>query len=108
MGGMAMTAAYMVIENKGGAPDALVSISSDVAGSLEIHETKENNGVMQMQALPNGLEIPANGSVTLKPASYHIMVMDLKRELKVGETYKVTLRFRSGKELPVDVTVREP
>lgn len=105
MGGM--TAAYMLIENKGAAPDTLLSVNGDVAEIIQIHETKESNGMMSMQELKNGLEIPASGSVTLKPASYHIMIMNVKKELKVGDTFKLTLKFKSGKELPVDVTVRE-
>ncbi|MCL6512706.1 MAG: copper chaperone PCu(A)C [Anaerolineae bacterium] len=102
------SAAYMVIENRGNAPDRLLSASGDVAATIEVHETKQKDGMMMMEAVKDGLEVPANGKVELKPAGYHIMLMDVKRELKPGDTFKLTLTFRSGKTVAVDVAVREP
>lgn len=102
------SAAYMVIENKGSASDKLLSASGDVADMIQVHQTKEKDGMMVMEEVAGGLEIPANGSVELRPASYHIMLMGVKRELKPGDTFKLTLTFQSGKTIPVDVTVREP
>lgn len=103
-----VSAAYMVIENTGGA-DKLVSASADVAGVTEIHETKDmGNGVMGMQPVQGGLDVPANGSVTLKPGGYHIMLMKLKQDLTPGQTIKLTLTFQSGKEIALDVPVKEP
>ncbi len=102
------SAAYMVIENKGNAPDRLLSASGDVAAMVQVHQTMQKDGMMMMEEMKDGLEIPANGSVELRPASYHIMLMDVKRELKPGDTFRLTLNFQSGKTIPVDVTVREP
>lgn len=111
-GGMAMdgpvSAAYMLIENSGPA-DKLLSASADVAGVTEIHETKDmGNGMMGMQPVQGGLDIPANGSVTLKPGGYHIMLMKLKQDLTPGQTIKLTLTFQSGGEITLDVPVKEP
>jgi len=97
---------YLVIENMGG-PDKLTGISGDVAAMSSVHETKDNNGMMQMNEVQGGLEIPANSTVTLKPGGLHIMMMDMKQELKAGDTFKLTLKFQSGKDIPVDVTVRD-
>jgi periplasmic copper chaperone A len=47
--------------------------------------------VMKMRALPQGLELPAGQAVELKPGGYHVMLMDLKRPLKAGDTVAVTL-----------------
>lgn len=102
------SAAYMVIENKGNAPDKLLSVSGDIADMIQVHQTREKDGMMVMEEIADGLEIPANGNVELRPASYHIMLMGVKRDLKPGDTFKLTLNFQSGKVIPVDVTVREP
>ncbi|MFN4292692.1 MAG: copper chaperone PCu(A)C [Thermoflexales bacterium] len=102
------SAAYMMIENKGGAPDKLLKASGDVADMIQVHQTKEKDGMMMMEEVAGGLEIPANGSVELRPAGYHIMLMGVKRELKPGDTFQLTLTFQSGKTISVDVTVREP
>jgi len=97
--------AYMVIENSGGA-DRVASLSTDAAGMAEIHETKVENGMSSMQPVQGGLEIPANGKVELKPGSYHVMMMNLKRELKPGDKLAFMLKLQSGKEIPFTAEVR--
>jgi copper(I)-binding protein len=68
----------------------LVSASSPVAGVVEIHEMTMDGNVMKMRAVA-GLELPAGKPVELKPGGYHLMLMDLKKELKPGEMVPVTL-----------------
>jgi copper(I)-binding protein len=104
----AVSAAYMVIANNGGASDKLVSASTDAAGVVEIHTVEMTDGVMQMRPLADGLEIPANGSVTLEPGGFHIMLMDLQESLVDGETITLTLTFESGKEIVTDAEIRNP
>ena len=95
-------AAYMVIENKGGAADRLVGVSSAKAGMTETHKTEMTDGVMKMK--PAGeLEIPAGGQVELNPGGLHIMLMKLKEPLVEGESVTIDLVFeRAG---PVAVIV---
>ena len=68
----------------------LVSASSPVAGVVEIHEMVMDGNVMKMRAVP-ALDLPAGKTVDLKPGGYHVMLMDLKQELKPGESVPVTL-----------------
>ena len=68
----------------------LVAASSPAAGVVEIHEMAMDGNVMKMRAVP-GIDLPAGKTVDLKPGRYHVMLMDLKRELKAGETVPVTL-----------------
>jgi periplasmic copper chaperone A len=105
-GGANMTGAFMLIENKGGAADKLISADTAVAGVVEIHETKIENDVASMSPV-EGIEIPANGSVQLKPGSFHIMLMQLNQDLVAGETLSLTLKFESGKELKVKAIIQE-
>lgn len=103
-----ISSGYMTIENKGNTPDALMSVSSAAAAMVEVHESKDMNGMMSMEPLPNGLEIPANGSVTLTPGSYHLMIMQAKKEsFTPGKMVKLLFKFKSGSELALDVPVRE-
>ncbi len=87
----------------------LVSASSPVAGVVEIHEMKMDGDVMKMKASP-GLDLPAGKTVELKPGGYHVMMMDLKRQLKAGETVALTLVIegadRKRETLEVQATVR--
>jgi periplasmic copper chaperone A len=91
--GAKTAAVYMTIDNKSGTADRLTGASSDVADKLQIHEMKVDNGVMQMREIAGGLPIPANGSAVLKPGSYHVMLIGLKKPLSAGEKFPVTLNF---------------
>ena len=68
----------------------LLSVSSPVAGVAEIHEMAMQGDTMRMRAVP-ALELPAGKAVELKPGGYHLMLMDLKNQLKAGETVPLTL-----------------
>jgi copper(I)-binding protein len=63
--------------------------------------------VMKMQMLSDGLEIPAKGEVLLKPGSYHVMLIGMKRDLNVGDTFSLELQFEKSGTMTVEVTVRE-
>lgn len=98
---------YMVIRNKGNAPDVLIDASTDVAEAAELHQSIMENGVMKMQPVPGQrLEIPAKGAVELKPGGYHLMLLKLKQPLQEGQTITVTLRFEKSGEITVQVPVR--
>jgi periplasmic copper chaperone A len=99
-------AAYMVLQNNGAAEDKLLSVESDVAKTIELHETKEMNGMMQMSPVPN-IPVPANGKTELKPGGLHVMLIDLNRELKAGDKVQFTLNFEKAGKVPVTAEVKE-
>jgi copper(I)-binding protein len=99
-------AVYMTLDNKSGAADRLTGASSDVADKLQIHEMKVENGVMQMRVVLDGLPIPAGGSVVLKPGSYHVMLIGLKKPLTAGENIPLTLTFEKAGNISVTVPVQ--
>lgn len=82
----------------------LVSGSSPVAGVVEIHEMAMDNNVMKMRQIP-GLALPAGKAVELKPGGYHVMLLDLKAQVKEGDVVPVTLVFegKDGKRETVEV-----
>ena len=96
----------MTIDNKSGTADRLTGASSNVADKLQIHEMSVVNGVMQMRELADGLPVPADGSVVLKPGSYHVMLIGLKQPLTVGETFPLTLKFEKAGTISVTVAVQ--
>jgi periplasmic copper chaperone A len=104
--GQSATGAFMSLTSADGA--RLVGASSPVAGVVEIHEMAMDGNVMKMRAVP-GIDLPPGRSVDLKPGGYHVMLMDLKRPLKLGERVPVELRFETrDKRLvtqPVEVEV---
>jgi periplasmic copper chaperone A len=103
--GAAVAGAYLKITNNGTTPDRLVGGSSPIAGRFEVHEVTMDNGVMKMRPLNEGLEIKPGQSVELKPGSYHIMLLDLKKPLQKGERVKGTLNFEKAGSIDVDYAV---
>lgn len=104
--GARVAAGYMVLKNNGEEADRLVSITSEIGDRAEIHEMSVNDeGVMTMRPLTDGLEIPAGGEVALEPGSYHIMFLDLNTTPQEGVTFKGTLTFETAGEVEVEYAV---
>ena len=96
------TGAFMQLQS---AQDAkLVAAQSPVAGVVEVHEMAMDGGVMKMRAVP-AVALPAGKAVELKPGGYHVMLMDLKGQVKDGDTVPVTLvvEGKDGKRQNVEV-----
>ena len=85
-------AVYMTLSNQGAEPDKLLQITTESAASAEVHESAEKDGMATMRPIES-LEIPAGGSVDLKPGGYHIMLMGLKGPLKKGDMIMLQLKF---------------
>lgn len=85
----------------------LVQASSPVAGVVEIHEMAMVDNVMKMRAIA-GLDLPAGKPVELKPGGYHVMLMDLKQQLKPGETVPITLVFEGADKKRDTLEIKAP
>ncbi len=91
--GQKTTAAFFTLKNVSNATITLNELSSPVAERVEVHETTDANGQMQMRKL-EGVTIAAGESIVFEPNGKHIMLMGLTKSLKEGE--EVTLRLCFG------------
>ena len=87
-----VTGAYLTIENTGTRDYQLVGASSDLAAMTDIHQSTMDNGVMRMRQI-DSLDIPAGETVTLAPSGYHVMLMDVTRDVYPGQAIPLTLTF---------------
>ena len=102
------SAVYLLLHNHTAEDDELVSVSSDVATSVELHESKMVDGTDLMEMTPvASVPLPSDAEVEFKPGGLHIMLVGLTRDLKVGDQFDVTLTFKSGLTLKVTVPVME-
>lgn len=101
------SAVYMTIHNNSEMADRLIAVESDIAKSVELHQTLQQGDIMQMQPV-DALDIPAKSQVVLAPGGYHIMLVGLTRELKVGDRFSMTLVFEKNGRIPITVEVRQP
>jgi copper(I)-binding protein len=99
--------AYVVILNAGATADRLVSVTTPLAEAGEIHEMTMVEDVMKMRRLENGLEIPAGGSVELKPGGIHIMLVKLKAPLVENVPVMMTLMFERAGPIEVELVVEK-
>ena len=75
---------------KSAKPAKLVEVKSPVAGRVELHQMAMEGQTMRMRAVES-IELPAGQSVNLASGGYHVMLFDLKQQLKEGEQVPLTL-----------------
>jgi len=82
----------------------LVAIASPVAGAVEIHSMTHDDGMMKMRAL-EFLPLPAGKKVRLGTSGNHVMLIDLKKPLKAGDSVPliITVAFDNKSEEKIKV-----
>jgi copper(I)-binding protein len=89
---------YFTVSDAGKTADTLLGASSPIAGSVTLHEMKMNGDVMEMRALPQGIPVPAGGTVKLAPNGFHLMFERVTVPFKLTDMVPVTLTFaKAGK-----------
>ena len=86
----AQTVGGVYLEIRSPIPAKLVRAASPVAGRTELHKMSMENGVMKMSPV-DAIDLPAGQSVKLAPGGLHVMLLDLKRPLKAGESVPLAL-----------------
>lgn len=59
---------------------------------------------MQMRQVES-IEVPSHGTATLRPGSFHVMLIGLAQPLKEGDRFPLTLTFERAGEVTVEVKV---
>lgn len=102
--GAKTAAGYMVLRSTGGA-DRLVGASSPAAERVEMHTSVRDGDVARMREV-KAYDIPAGGSVELKPGGNHLMLINPKAPLKAGDRVPLVLKFEKAGEVKTDLQVR--
>ena len=99
-------AGFMTIKNSSNKAAEIVSISSKDFGRIEMHLSKEENGIARM--LPQSkLTIPAHGKLTLEHGSYHLMLYKPQRRLKDGDTAELLITLKSGDSFTAEFIIEK-
>ncbi len=106
IGASTTAAAYLSLVSHGAA-DALTGASTPVAGQAQLHTAGMEGGVMHMRPV-DSLPLPPDHAVTLAPGGYHLMLEHLAHPLHRGDTFPLTLRFRTAPPVTVQVVVQGP
>ncbi|MEW6761664.1 MAG: copper chaperone PCu(A)C [Pseudomonadota bacterium] len=100
-----VTGAFMRVQSA--APARLVGVQADVAGRAELHEMAMDGQTMRMRRV-EAIELPAGKPVNLASGGYHVMLFDLKRQVKEGESVAITLTVQDAGGKKQDVKVTAP
>jgi copper(I)-binding protein len=85
----------------------LVGVRTPVAGNAELHQMEMQGQSMKMHAV-DGIALPAGQVVNLASGGYHIMLFDLKQQLKEGESVPLTLVVEDARHKRSDVNLNVP
>jgi copper(I)-binding protein len=102
--GISVGAIYFSVKNAGSTADRLLSVSTPVAGKVELHESRLVNGVMEMRQVTS-VECPAGATVKATPGGLHVMLLGLAAPLAAGSDFSVSLHFRDAGVLTLKVPV---
>ena len=101
--GAPVVAGYFEVTNTGKTADRLVSAAAPNAKRVELHQSAMDGGVMRMKALPQGVEIPAGGTVRLAPGGLHLMLMGPNKAFLQGDRIPLTLTFAKAGKVAVQL-----
>lgn len=99
-------AAFMVIHNQGDTDDRLIGVASDAAQRVELHtHIEDDNGVMRMVHVEEGMIVPAGGEIVMKRGADHVMFMGLTAPFEQDDVLSVTLIFETAGDVTVEIPV---
>lgn len=96
-----MAGGFLTVTNKAGKADTLLAATSDLSDDVQLHETV-NNKMRRVESF----NVPVNGTLKLARGGNHLMFLELKRELSVGDTVEVELEFENAGSMTVEMPVK--
>lgn len=104
-GGAGTGSVYLTVHNKSGQDDLLLAVDSNDAESTAVYSTEVKDGVVSMNPMPLGVNLPSHGEVVMRPGGIHIMMMGVSKDAKVGDLLPVKMVFRDAGSLDFEVPV---
>lgn len=98
-------AGYVKLANTGDQAVILTNASSPDYRKVMIHRSVREHGQEAMRHVGK-LIIGPGKSVEFAPGGYHLMLMERRHPIAVGDTVTVRLHFADGSNLPVTFQVR--
>jgi len=97
---------YFELHNHDSTTDELIGASSDMAQAVEIHESKMEGDVMQMKMITS-LPLDSYADVAFEPGGLHVMLVNLKQDLKLNDEFEIVLHFKNYEDITVHVLVKD-
>lgn len=99
---------YLVINNHTAQQDTLLAVESEVADFAELHMTSmDAEGNMRMHH-QESVQIASNSELAFKPGALHIMLIQLRQNLAIGDVVSLTLHFENSGLIEISAAVKQP
>ena len=99
-------AVYFELHNHAATADELIGASSNAAEAVEIHESKMSGDVMEMNMIMS-LPLEPYADIVFESGSLHLMLINLKQEVKLNDEIEVVLHFKNHEDITVHVQVKD-
>ena len=99
-------AGYMTLHNPGSRAVSIVSLSSDAFGSIEIHRTIAQDGMMRMERVAT-LTMEPDSTVQLVPGGLHLMMINPVEPTRIGDRLEILILFDDGSEQKLEMWVKK-
>lgn len=100
-------AGYLVLHNSGDRPATLTDAASPAFARVMLHRTVITDGQAGMRHV-DSVELPAGGELRFEPGGYHLMLMQRRGDLHIGDRVELTLRFADGSTLTAPFLLKAP
>ena len=100
-----MNAGYLRIKNLGKQPVVIVAAQSDAYGDVEIHKSVIKDGMSRM-IKQDQISIEPGQEIKFERGGLHLMLMEPKHALKVGDKPKMALITKDKQTVTFTATVK--
>ena len=100
------SAIFLDLRNESEQLRKLVKVHSEVAERVELHTTKDEDGMLRKQRLEEVL-IPALETQSFHPGGIHIMLIGLRSPLEVGSVIELELVYADQSKETISIPVDE-
>lgn len=95
----------LTVRNESDVADALLRVRCPVSNFSEKHTVDRGEGAPAMRVI-RSIPIAAGGTTVLKPAGFHVMLLQTRQPLAAGEKFTCSIAFEKAGTVETEVIVR--
>jgi copper(I)-binding protein len=96
----------LTLRNEANTADALLRVRCPVANFSERHTVDRGEGAPAMRLI-SSIPLSAGTTTVLQPDGYHVMLLQTRQRLAVGERFTCSIVFQKAGTIETEVTVRK-
>lgn len=102
--GATAMAGYATLRNTGDEPLRLLAVQSAAFRNASVHETVIAGGMSRMREL-HDLDIAPGETIALQPGGRHLMLMDPRKPVALGDTIEIVFLLADGTRVETEFEV---